>query len=90
PIFEACAGFFCSSSGSGATVKCGGKKLRFPPRGVFVVVVVVVTDKEYGGNERRWGRGAAFSVLFEREMAALAALAAVALAVECQEVTSYQ
>jgi len=39
-------------------VKCGGKKLRFPPRGVFVVVVVVVADKESGGNERRWHRHA--------------------------------
>ncbi|MBL8117164.1 MAG: hypothetical protein JNJ78_06510 [Anaerolineae bacterium] len=29
-------------------VKKGGKKAMLPPRGVFVVVVVVVADKEYG------------------------------------------
>jgi len=32
-------------------VKCGGKKPRLPPRGAFVVVVVVVADKDCGGNE---------------------------------------
>ncbi|MBL8117684.1 MAG: hypothetical protein JNJ78_09170 [Anaerolineae bacterium] len=43
---------FCSSSGSGAVVKKGGNAPEIPPRGVFVVVVVV-TDKECGGNEGR-------------------------------------
>ena len=38
---------FCSSSGSGVMVKAGGNAPRFPPRGGFVVVVVV-TDKECG------------------------------------------
>ncbi|MBL8118181.1 MAG: hypothetical protein JNJ78_11680 [Anaerolineae bacterium] len=33
-------------------MKCGGKKLRLPPRGAFVVVVVVVADKEYGTPTR--------------------------------------
>ncbi len=28
----------------------------FPPKGVFVVVGVVVTDKECGGNEGGWRR----------------------------------
>ncbi|MBL8118098.1 MAG: hypothetical protein JNJ78_11265 [Anaerolineae bacterium] len=32
------------------------------PRGSFVVVVVVVPDKESGGNERRWRRQGFFPV----------------------------
>ncbi|MBN8621108.1 MAG: hypothetical protein J0L63_19500 [Anaerolineae bacterium] len=39
-------------------VKEGGKKPGLPPRGVFVVVVVVVTDKDCGGNRRGWRRHA--------------------------------
>ncbi|MBN8619850.1 MAG: hypothetical protein J0L63_13140 [Anaerolineae bacterium] len=38
---------FCSNSGSSAVVKKGGKAPMLPPRGAFVVVVVV-TDKECG------------------------------------------
>ncbi|MBN8618435.1 MAG: hypothetical protein J0L63_05995 [Anaerolineae bacterium] len=38
--------------------KRGGKKAMLPPRGVFVVVVVVAADKEYGGNGRGWRRHA--------------------------------
>ncbi|MBL8119061.1 MAG: hypothetical protein JNJ78_16120, partial [Anaerolineae bacterium] len=52
----------------------------------FVVVVVVVADKEGGGNEGDLGRVRVVVVIFEGEMAGLAALAAVTLAVECQEV----
>ena len=72
---------FCSSGGGGVAVKCGGKQPRLPPRGAFVVVVVVVTDKECGGNERRW-RGQARKLtpsrtllpIGEGEMAGLAAV----------------
>ncbi|MBN8618845.1 MAG: hypothetical protein J0L63_08055 [Anaerolineae bacterium] len=79
----------------------GGERRResaeVPAEGVFVVVVVVVTDKEYGGSEGRRRRQAqnltpsiALLPFGEGEMAGLASLAAVTLAVGCQEVTSYQ
>jgi len=46
----------CSSSGSGAVVKDGGKAPRLPPRGLFVVVVGGSADNKGGGNERAWRR----------------------------------
>jgi len=46
----------CSSSGSGAVIKDGGKAPRLPPRGLFVVVVVGSADNQGGGNERAWRR----------------------------------
>jgi len=42
-------------------VKGCGKKPILPLRGVFVVVVVVVTDKDCGGNEGERRRQAHFS-----------------------------
>jgi len=88
-----------------AAVKCGGKKLRLPPRGAFVVVVVVVADKEHGtptrslrsraspkalgeAKYRRGWRRQAQNIIPSRsllpigegEVAGLAALAAVTLA----------
>ncbi|MBL8119066.1 MAG: hypothetical protein JNJ78_16145 [Anaerolineae bacterium] len=78
---------FCSSGGGGGAVKCGGKQPMMPPRGVFVVVVVVAADKEGGGSERERRRQAqnitpsrSLLPFGEGEMAGLAALAAVSLA----------
>jgi len=77
---------FGSSSGGGGAVKCGGKQPMMPPRGVFVVVVVAA-DKEGGGSERERRRHAqnitpsrSLLPFGEGEMAGLAALAAVSLA----------
>ncbi|MBL8119205.1 MAG: hypothetical protein JNJ78_16840 [Anaerolineae bacterium] len=65
--------------------------------GTRFVVVVVVADKEYGGNGREWRRQGVsigidcrFCRLVRGKLAGLASLAAVALAVECQEVTGDQ
>jgi len=75
---------------------CDKQFIKVTGRDGFVVVVVVVTDKEHGGNRRGWRRHArnitpsrSLLPIGEGKMAGLAAVAAVTVAVECQ-VTRYQ